>query len=137
MAAYNRRLAEKQKIDEELRAPTDFSKETAEQIENRAKYIRRMLRPVAEGGLGREANPANPGAYTKLAKTGEARQYPGWIERIFPRLAQNRLADEKIKTLERLYPDKKAKPAVPRYAGKVTPVSTPRVDWTGKLVRKM
>lgn len=123
MAAYNRRLAEQRKIDAELRAPTDWDSQTAEQRDNGAKYIKSQLGPAAEGGWVSE-------------KTSAARQYPGWIERIFPRLKQNRLDDEKIKTLERLYPDKyKVKPMVPRYAGKVTAVAPPRVDWTGKLAR--
>ena len=124
MAERNRRLAEeKREIDEYLRSPMDWDSQTAEQRDNGAKYIKSQLKPVAEGGWSSE-------------KTSAARQYPGWIERIFPRLKQNRLVDEKIKTLERLYPDKyKARPVVPRYAGKVTAVAPPRISWTGKLAR--
>ena len=137
MAAYNRRLAEQRKTDAELRAPTDWNSQTKEQIAKRASYVKSKLIPVAEGGWGSEANPKNLEEHPEFSKTSAARQYPDWIERIFPRLKQNRLADEKIKTLEKLYPDKyKVKP-VPRYAGKVTAVAPPRVDWTGKLVRKM
>lgn len=123
MSAYNRRLAEKRKTDAELRAPTDWNSQTAEQKVNGANYVRSQSGPAAEGGLGSE-------------KTSAARQYPGWIERIFPRLKQNRLDDEKIETLKKLYPDKyKVKPVVPQYSGKVPAGARPRVSWTGKLVR--